>query len=263
MHFETVNQSKKVMGGSIASILFISIILLWPLFTNAQNLVDSSSDKSNVETEFSTVTITGFGNALAASYERLQRGVSAFNANSQLAPLAVLKFRVSESEKNNIPLALRLELDDGHWLPIEVDVEGYFVLPEITGPQVKTAQIVANRKNGIAKIEPNTTSPGLAVGTSRLGDLRLTCSVRWAIYGEDAPLALRAMTALTDGPCNNRLIRMYVMPRAGEKTKKIFLQEGNRKLELVEDGIRRGFITPLHDQSWSNEARSVSEFNPE
>jgi hypothetical protein len=243
--------------------LAIATSILRPPFAEAQMSAESEPRDTERQYSFSPVTISGFGSPLTASYKRLQRGVISFHENSQLAPLALLKFSVSDPEQNSTPLILRLELNDDHWLPIDVDAKGDFVLPTITDPQMETAQIVANRRKGVARIEPRVTSPGLEEGARRLGDIRLTCSVRWAIYGNDAPLALRAMTALTDGPCNNRFIRMYLIPQSNEKLKKFTLQEGSRKFDLVEDVMQRGLVIPLHDQSWTNEALVVSKLNLE
>lgn len=250
MTFKTVKQKKiRLKRVCIICGLIIANITVWLPPAKAQTSSEANHGQSKPDYEFAPVTINAYGNPLTASYERLQRGVEAFKANANLAPSAPLKFWVFEQKKDDNIFILRLELDEEHWLPIETDDRGDFVLPVITGPQVKTGKIVVNRKNGFAQIDPWIRTYGLEKGTQRLGDLRLMCAVRWAIYGEDAPLALRVMIAFTNGPCNNRSIRIYVDLHTTNLSKGIFLQEGNRKMEITEDGIRKGFVIPLHDLS--------------
>lgn len=201
---------------------------------------------------FSPVLVQGLGNPATTSYASLLRGVKAFHDNHAMAPTADLKFRVTELVSSSVPLKLRIETED-RVIPIEVDDEGFFVLPDPVSVGAMDGDLVANRHSGTAHVGPAIRSAGFNNERFRFGDVRLWCEVVSAIKRDEIPLPVRMMVALKGPICKNSRIKIF---RVELKHAVLGgnLSEGTMQVNLQVDASNNKVYFPLHDTTWSNEA---------
>ena len=74
--------------------------------------------------------------------------------------------------------------------------------PSNRGPLYEKAELTVNRKAGSVRWLPYVRSAATSDTIRRLGDLRLTCEVHWAIDKETLPFAMRTAMGALGGPCN-------------------------------------------------------------
>lgn len=151
---------------------YILTIIGCSVLLNAPALAGDDAAASPVPVgaqEFAPVMVQGMGNPAVTSYANLLRGVQAFHDNHSLAPTATLRFRAIDLSPADGPLKLRLETED-KVIPIEVDSDGFFVLPESTAVGATDGELVANRRAGSARVGPVVRSKGFDDARFRLGD---------------------------------------------------------------------------------------------
>lgn len=200
--------------------------------------------------EFAPVLVQGMGNPATTRYANLLRGVQAFHDNHAMAPTADLKFRVTELAPSSAPLKLRLETDETV-IPIEVDSDGFFVLPNAAAVGALDGELVANRQAGTVYIGPVIRSEGFDDKRFRLGDNRLWCEVVSAIKWDEIPLLLRLKVAISSPICKNEKIKIFHMQRHGTVLSGK-LVEGKSEMDVqIKDN---GFSVPLHDMAWTHDA---------
>ena len=201
---------------------------------------------------FAPVSVLGLAQPATASYAKLLRGVSAAQSHRHLAPGASLAFRLIDQSNSVASLRLHLEMQD-RTIALAVDSDGFFSLPtpEVAGAAV--GDVVANRPAGTVVIDPIISTPGYPAQVARMGDRRLWCEVVFAIDKDDLPPTVKELTAAGYGPCTSPRIKIYSIAR-GAPLQKAELIEGTRHLSLTIHVPSNGFVVPMHDQSWSNEA---------
>lgn len=197
--------------------------------------------------EESDITVTGT-HSYALDGKTLRRIGASFRENRALAPNAPLAFRLSDSSGLAAPLLLWVE-DGDERIEIPGTTSGLITLP----PQAFApgARLHSNRRRGAISLRPEILSPGTSVWARRMGDLRLQCALIWAIESGSAPVAAKAMFALSGGMCKSRKID-------------IFLQGPETMTGGAVDGSPAGvkpvrvwqgrFAPPLQDRRLSNEA---------
>jgi len=191
------------------------------------------------------------GNPATISYANLLRGVQAFNDNRPMAPTANLRFRATDLASSSTPLTLRLETED-KVIPIEVDGEGFFLLPDPDTVGATNGELVANRHAGTVHIGPVVRSAGFDEKRFRLGDERLWCEVASAIGKDEISLPLRLLVALRGPICKNPRVKVaqFFLRETVLSGK---LSEGNRQVELEVNSASNKVYFPLNDATWTND----------
>ncbi len=201
------------------------------------------------------VNIVGFKHPERRSYQSFVRALSAAERYNALAPQAELGFQLL-SKPAGKDLTLRL-VGNAAELPIPLDPQGYFHLEKQPAIDDDKADLVASAKAGAASFKPSARTPGLPPSTRRLGDLRLECEMLWALDKDELPFLIRSTFQLAGGLCHSGKIEVSFHEPV--KLRSATLIEADRTLKLQVQAGRRGYVVPVHDQSWSNEARVVLE----
>lgn len=214
----------------------------------ADETVDSTDARA-----LTPVEVTGVKGAARVSYERLLEGVATFARHRPRAPTAELLFQVFDRAVQPAPpLVVRLDVEDRSFVLAPGD-DGRFRLPgrDMTGPG--DGELVANRRLGEILIEPSVRSAGTTSHERRLGDLRAECEVWWTVYRDDTPFLLRNAVELLGGICRSATIS--VDRPSASRLAAATLSSGSRtaRLKLEPDGL--GYVPPLHDKEWSDDAR--------
>lgn len=151
----------------------------------------------------SSVNIKGIRDPDWKPYSAMLKGVHRFEEKHALAPDATLRFilqpRRADVDMN--ALQLRLEGDDAS-VPIALEEKSIFSLPAEQDPLLAKADLTLNRKAGSVRWIPYIRSATASDTSRRLGDLRLTCEVHWAIDKDTLPFAMRTTLSALGGPCN-------------------------------------------------------------
>ncbi len=205
------------------------------------------------------IVVIGYKNAEGKLYANMLKGLDAFSKQHTLAPDAELRFllrpRAQAATLEEITVSISGESE---FAPIKVAPDGTFSLPQIQSPVDDDAQLVLNRKQGEVVWRPYVRSPGITAESLRLGDLRLECEVLWAIEREDVSILIRAAFGAVGGACHSSKIGIaFPVDREITSAK---LQHGERIQPIQIAKGSRAFYPPLHDKSWSNEARIQLEF---
>ncbi len=150
------------------SSILIGGSLVWGTVAMADEVSAAAQARADAQ-QFAPVMVQGMGIPAVTRYANLLRGVQAFHDNQSLAPTATLRFRATDLSPADGPLKLRLETED-KVIPIEVDSDGFFVLPESTAVGATDGELVANRRAGSARVGPVVRSKGFDDARFRLGD---------------------------------------------------------------------------------------------
>ncbi len=210
----------------------------------------AASQPPSAVQQFAPVVVEGMGNPATTSYANLLRGVQAFHDNHAMAPTADLKFRATDLAASNVPLKLRLETED-KVIPIEVDGEGFFLLPDADTVGATNGELVANRRAGAVHIGPVVRSAGFDENRFRLGDERLWCEVAFAIGRDEISLPTRLKVALSGPICKNDRIKVFHIQRLGNVVSGKLMEAKSEMDVIVKNN---GFSVPLHDKAWSHDA---------
>lgn len=151
----------------------------------------------------SSVNIKGIRDPDWKPYSAMLKGVHRFTEKHALAPDAKLRFilqpRRAEVDMN--ALQLRLESDAAS-AAIPLEEKNIFTLPAPQNTLDARADLTLNRKAGSVRWLPYIRSATATDTSRRLGDLRLTCEVHWAIDKDTLPFAMRTTLSALGGPCN-------------------------------------------------------------
>ncbi|SFD79508.1 hypothetical protein [Massilia yuzhufengensis] len=193
-------------------------------------------------------------------YRRMVRGLDAWDEKRALAPLASLRFELWTSDGHMArPDGLLLRIaGDKVDIALPVDADATFVLPRSQEAYADDADLVLNRKKDQIRWRPRVRTPGVPDNARRLGDLRLECEVAQAVRKEEIPLLYRAGAVAAGGICNLPMVG-YVY-RAPKQLVSATVVSGERRMELALDGGGAGFVAPLRDKSWDNDALVVYQF---
>jgi hypothetical protein len=196
-------------------------------------------------------------------YRRMLRGLDTWEEKRALAPNASLRFELlTQDGRLATPDGLQLRIaGDKVDIALPIDADGSFVLPRSQEAFDDEADLLLNRKKDQFRWRPRVRTPGLPANARRLGDVRMECEVTQAVRKEEIPLMYRAAAVAAGGICNLPMVG-YIF-RMPQQLLSATVVSGERKepLSLHENG--RGYMAPLRDKSWDNDALIVFEFSEE
>ena len=207
-----------------------------------------------------TVAVSTIKDPALRPYRRMVRGLDVWDEKRALAPHASLRFELwTQDGKPAQPDGLQLRIaGDKVDMTLPLDADATFVLPRSQEAFDDDADLLLNRKKDQIRWRPRVRTPGVPENARRLGDLRLECEVSVAVRKEEIPFLYRAGAVAAGGMCNLPMVG-YIY-RAPRRLLSATVVAGERKaaLGLHENG--NGYMAPLRDKSWDNEALVVYEF---
>jgi hypothetical protein len=186
-----------------------------------------------------TIVVDDMKNADGKSYRRLIKGMDAFEKNHQLAPDAVLRFKV-HARKFDEPLdgiELKIRGEDFS-IPLLLAHDLSFVVPRDQRAIDQDASLLSNRKADTFAWYPEVRSPGVPANARRLGDLRLECKILMSIgnlshggASSDVPLLLHVIPDL----CGMKALKL---PHFEDRPIfNVTLHNGQRRRMLTSDSL--------------------------
>jgi hypothetical protein len=214
-------------------------------------------------------------------YRNLLKAIKVFDENRQMAPEAVLRFRVLPWHNVSVMQGLELSLR-GNTIKRNIPLadDGSFSLERDPFAAEDDAWVVSNRTNKSLAWRPDIRTPGLPPNTRRLGDLRLECKIDVSGTGADLatgikPPAFWAIAAVSN-PCMNRRVSYAWI--ADEPIFSVTLVSGSRREILScwsvygckappiffsmdwHDHLRdRTYVLPIQDTTWPDDSLVVLE----
>lgn len=188
----------------------------------------------------------------------LRRAAAAFDKDRSLAPEAPLRFRAIDSTPKGEALRIWIERDDA--------VETILAGPDdlLTLPQIAFTdgtRLHANRSKETLTLTPEILSPGTALHTRRIGDLRLQCRVDLALHIYEEPLYVRALMPPVSMVCNSKNFGYYAYAGFQVASAKIRSTDAVKSVKGDETTDSRdyaapplGYVAPLGDRSISDDA---------
>lgn len=222
----------------------------------ADGTADGASDSASAT---ATVAVNGVKDPEWKPYRQMLKGVDAFDAGRALAPQAPLRFSLQGEEALLAGVTLRI-VGDSISIPVALAPDHTFALPRSREAADEEAELVVNRKKNAIRWRTEIHSPGVPEHARRLGDLRLSCAVNWAIVQDDVGFFTRHSVNLMGGPCGTRLVKFYWRP--AHAIASATLVEGERRLPLTVRRDGSAYTAPLSDASWGNEALVILEAAP-
>lgn len=210
-----------------------------------------------------TVQVSSIKDPALQPYGRMLRGLDAWEEKRALAPNASLRFELLTLDGKAAAhdgLQLRLAGDKVD-IALPIDADATFVLPRSQDALDDKADLVLNRKKDQMRWRPRVRTPGVPDNARRLGDLRLECEVQQAVRKEDIPLLYRAGAVAAGGICNLPMVG-YVF-RAPKRLASATVVSGERRARLALHTGGAGYMAPLRDKSWEDDALVVYEFAEE
>lgn len=207
-----------------------------------------------------TVTVSTIKDPALRPYRRMLRGLDAWDEKRGLAPAARLRFELlTQDGKPAQPegLALRIAGDKVD-IPLPIDADATFVLPRSQEAYDDEADLLLNRKKDQFRWRPQVRTPGVPEHARRLGDLRLECEITQAIRKEEIPLLYRAGAVAAGGICQLPMVG-YIF-RAPKRLASATVVSGGRKAGLALHEGGAGYMVPMRDKSWDNDALVVYEY---
>ncbi len=207
-----------------------------------------------------TVAVSTIKDPALRPYRRMLRGLDAWDEKRALAPAASLRFELLTQDGKPAEaegLALRIAGDKVD-IPLPIDAAATFVLPRSQEAYDDEADLLLNRKKDQFRWRPRVRTPGVPEHARRLGDLRLECEISQAIRKEEIPLLYRAGAVAAGGICQLPMVG-YIF-RAPKRLASATVVSGERRagLALHEDGA--GYLVPMRDKSWDNDALIMYEY---
>jgi hypothetical protein len=199
------------------------------------------------------VTVQGIRDPDWKPYSAMLKGVKRFEEKHGLAPGAELKF-ILEPRRADVDMhaiTLRLESDEAG-MAIPLGERNIFSLPVEQGPLYEKAELTVNRKAGSVRWIPYVRSAATSDTIRRLGDLRLSCEVHWAIDKETLPFAMRTAMSAMGGPCNfvsQKGTYSFAEPR---RITAATISFKGKSAPVPFSGT--SFTPPLREQDWSDDS---------
>ena len=183
----------------------------------------------------------------------LRRAAAVFDKDRSLAPEAPLRFRATDRAPTGE--ALRIWIERGDTVEtVLVGTDGLLSLPQLAFAD--GARLLANRSKEALTLNPEILTPGTALHTRRLGDLRLQCRVELSLYIHEEPLYIRALMPPVGMVCNSKNFGYYV--NAGFEVESIEIRGADAYKAVRGDRSkafsRGGYAAPLGDRSISDDA---------
>ncbi|AZP10869.1 hypothetical protein [Undibacterium parvum] len=195
-------------------------------------------------------------------YKAFMTGIKVFDEQHKLAPMADLLF-VLRPRYDNVTVTdvkMTIETDDIR-IMVPVAPNGTFALPRNDEVAEKGAEIMLSKRRNTLSWRPDIHTPGIPVGTRRLGDLRLECAVRWAVEQAELWSFFRNSINAFGGPCNSAAIKVdYIslLPLAA-----VYLISTQRREMLASKWIEENghiYLPPIHDRSWPDDTLVEFEY---
>ncbi|WP_146218945.1 hypothetical protein [Undibacterium pigrum] len=225
------------------------------LFTSMNVQVPAHAAEENA----ALVEISSTRDPELKSYRQMYKGLEAFDQKRQLAPDAILKFKLLpvSADISLHDLSMRIASDDDS-VHVEVEPDGSFILPKNPRALQENADLLLNRKKGLFRWRPDIRSAGVPTDQRRLGDLRLECEIWWAVENDSMPYETRNLFRLLGGACQSSIIDIsYWSPK---KLSAAYLVSKDRreKIQISQDGLQ--FIPPLYKKDWADASLIEFEF---
>jgi len=217
---------------------------LWFIVTCLLHLPVSAQETE----DHAVVNVQGLRNPELKSYKTMLKGKAAFERFHALAPQASLQYVLLPREHGQSMDGVTLRIaGDATSVPVDVDNEARFALPEIPALADTDAELMLNRKRSSVTWRPDVRSPGVPPGFRRLGDLRLECEVRWAVEYDDLIFVQRKAFAMLGGPCGTSLVATHFLsPR---RLKAVVLHAGGKDVGVTVAKNGWSFVPPLGDKA--------------
>jgi hypothetical protein len=233
-----------------------------------------------------TVKVTTTRDPVDKSYRKMIRGMERFEREHAFAPNASLRFRLlpRTPDVNMNGITLRVA-GDAVSVPVPIAPDNSFVLPRNEQALREDAAVLANRKTTSMTWRAMIETPGLPVGTRRLGDLRLECrvGVEAGLVSNSSPMFSWLADALTSpdqvctSPNGNYLFFaerpiFSVRLRAGARVEELpfaMLYHGGEKTPETlpfcdcQVLLDRTYFAPLWDSSWPDDTLIEFEYMTE
>jgi len=209
------------------------------------------------EGTYEDIVVEGIKSPYRLTPTQLREAVDAYTAErAKLAPDAPLRFQVFRYRLDPALAGVRFRLvtDRGEAIPIDVNADGQFALPPVDFAKQGYA-LQANRKAGAVRVRPLILSPGSTDADSRLGDLRLSCAVSWAMMRQNVSVAIRAVVGMAGGLCSSSRIGVYYTTERPITSGRVVANAKDTPISVRPGG--NAFRYPGYIKSLPNDARVV------
>jgi hypothetical protein len=239
------------MKNNIQTILLFTLGLLSP-YALAQTSEEKSAEPE-AKTALQSIEVRDARDPYLRPYRNMLKGVTAFEKYHRHASQGELRFilRLSAPGSSMKDVTLRIA-GPNITIPVPIAEDGTFALPINQAAAADNADMLLNQKKETMRWRPYIRSPGLGANMRRLGDVRLECEVYWAIEQGEMSFLSRNAFNLVGGPCQSSRVAFGYLLQA--KLQDATLVSGERRLALALTKNGMGFIPPLHDESWSDDA---------
>ena len=229
----------------------------------------------------SSVTIAAKANRdpVEKSYRKMVRGMDLFEAERNLSPNGVLRFKLLPRRPDTDMKSIEMEvIGSTVAFPVAVLPDNTFTLERNVKAFNENAQVIPNRKAQSMTWRSDIRTPGLPSNARRLGDLRLECRVGMeaGLISNSSNIIGRITQAVTDTPAYcDRKAPLYLF-FADRPLFSVTLVSGNRREVLSIDklyasasddpGLKtdlpfcdcevlvdRTYVLPLGDRSWPDD----------
>lgn len=147
------------------------------------------------------ITIHSTRDPVDKSYRKMLRGMDRFERQHNLAPGAVLRFRLLPRLPGVGMDGITMKIvGDTITLPVPLAPDNSFTLPRDAQALREDAALIASRRTSSMTWRADVRSPGVPAGMRRLGDLRLEClvGVEAGLVSNAAPLFAWLQDMLAD-----------------------------------------------------------------
>ena len=231
--------------GAVSAVLFLGVSLSF-----GQSL--PSPDEATLPND--EVLVNASKSPFSIDAKALRRAAAVFDKDRSLAPEAPLRFRVVDYTPKAEPLRIWIERDDDVET-VAVGADGLLSLPQVAFAD--GARLHANRSEEALTLTPEILSPGTALHTRRLGDLRLQCRVDLALRIYEEPLYVRALMPPVSMVCNSKNFGYYVYTGFPVESAEIPGADAYKTVRGDKSktiSMRGGYAAPLGDRSISDDA---------
>lgn len=230
--------------------IFISFFLVsaW----NVSCAVTPPDPVASMPLEPQAVIVKGMRDPEWKPYRAMLKGVEKFREKNA-SSTAKLRFILVPRRPDVSMEGLELWLESGQGrIKIPLENGNIFALPVGESAVDANAELTINRKAGSVRWLPYVTSASTTTTTRRLGDLRLTCEVHWAIDRDTLPFAARTTISALGGPCNFISKQgSYSLFESQPIVSATINFNGRSEPVPTSDS---SFTPPLRDKSWNDES---------
>ena len=240
-----MNFVRQATVGAVSAVLFLGVSLSF-----GQSI--PSPDEAVLPDD--EVLVNASKSPFSIDAKALRRAAAVFDKDRSLAPEAPLRFRVIDYTPKAEPLRIWIERDDDVET-VAVGADGLLSLPQFAFAD--GTRLHANRSEEALTLTPEILSPGTALHTRRLGDLRLQCRVDLALRIYEEPLYVRALMPPVSMVCNSKNFGYYVYTGFPVESAEIPGADAYKTVRGDKSktiSMRGGYAAPLGDRSISDDA---------